>query len=293
MGAGAPILIIMPLLILVPRWYLRVKAAESVPKEKRLSLQRFSHYWTERFVFAVILWMNFIAFQAATPSINAFPSPGTACTTIADPPTVVTDTFDPKAVCYSDYMAGAHTLAVIVVLVICVLFPLFQWKICRRVNYLGLEDEVASETFLTRYGAIYGANADGWRRYWGLVVYFNTVVLIGTLGNWLVNDPNLGLPISSIVVCSAVMLGFLFLHPSAERFDDVVESYFLAVQISSLALQIAANNFLLTQNTKMEDGTEEKVYAMNADVRPRVHSRFPPMIESRVAMRAQPTSTVV
>ena len=260
MGAGAPILIIMPLLILLPRLYLRVKAIDSVPKERRSALQKFSFYWTERFAFAFVTWLGFIGFQAATPSINAFPSPGTACmaTLSGGPEEVISDSDDPKAQCYSEYMAGAHTLAFLVVLAICVLFPLWQWKLCRKVNYLGLEDEVVSESFGNRYGSLYAANGRGWKRYWGLVVYFNTTVLIGTLSLWLAADPNLGLPISCIVVCGAIMLGFIFLFPSAERFDDLVESYFLAVQIISLSLQIVVN--------------DPKQYQMNKEVREALRS---------------------
>jgi hypothetical protein len=237
-GAGAPILVIMPLLILLPRMYLRFKGTAGIPKERRLLLQRFSFYWTERFAFAFVMWMGFIAFQAATPSINSFPSPGTACT-LGDPPKVSTAGVD--ALCYSADMNGAHTLAFLVVLVICVLYPVWQWKLCRKVNYLGLEDEVVSESFVNRYGSIYAANGSGWRRYWGLVVYFNTTVLIGTLTLWLgAAEPPIGLQISSIVVCGAMLLGFMFLFPSGERFDDLVESYFLGVQIVSLSLQLVA-----------------------------------------------------
>ena len=281
MGAGAPILIIMPLLILLPRLYLRVKAIDSVPKQRRLALQKFSFYWTERFAFAFVTWLGFIGFQAATPSINAFPSPGTACmaTLPGDPQSVISDSADTKALCYSEYMAGAHTLAFLVVLAICVLFPLWQWKLCRKVNYLGLEDEVVSESFGNRYGSLYAANGRGWKRYWGLVVYFNTTVLIGTLSLWLAADVNLGLPISSIVVNGAVMLGFIFLCPSAERFDDLVESYFLAVQIISLSLQIVANDPVPIKPAK---------YEINQAVREALHpTRSSTPSEIGAAMRAQ------
>jgi hypothetical protein len=257
MGVGAPILIIMPLLIVVPRLYLRVRG-KSVPEETRLRLQKFSYYWTERFAFSLILWLNFIAFIAGTSSINSFPSPGTACNADPGNPFVLGDANDPKALCYSSSMNGAHTLSVVVVLVICVLFPLFQWRICRTVNYLGLEDEVISETFLNRYGMIYAPMAGGWRRYWGLVVYFNTSVLIGTLSLWLSNDPNFGLPVSNIVVCCVVMLAFLLLHPSGERRDDWIESYFLGVQVASLALQIVAS---------MQDADGQSLYQVDKNVR--------------------------
>jgi hypothetical protein len=269
-GAGAPILVIMPLLILLPRLYLRFRAIASVPKETRLSLQRFSFYWTERFAFALVMWMGFIAFQAATPSINVFPSPGTACT-LGDPP--LTALPDSGATCYSADMNGAHALAFFVILVICVLFPVWQWKLCRKVNYLGLEDEVVSDSFVNRYGSIYGANGSGWRRYWGLVVYFNTTVLIGTLSLWLGTDP-IGLQISSIVVCGAVLLGFIFLFPSGERFDDLVESYFLGVQIVSLSLQIVATDPV---------PIKPAVYEINKEVREalRCNSQLNPIRERR------------
>ncbi len=257
MGAGAPIFIIMPLLIVAPRLYLRVKG-KSVPRETRLRLQKFSYYWTERFVFALILWLNFVAFVAGTSSINAFPSPGTACNADPGNPFVIGDAEEPKARCYSDSMNGAHTLSVIVVLVICVFFPLFQWKICRTVNYLGLQDKVVSETFLNRFGAIYAANAGGWRRYWGLVVYFNTSVLIGTLSLWFATDPDFRLPVSNIVVCGTVILGFLLLHPSEDRRDDVIESYFLGVQVASLCLQIVAS---------IKDADGRKLYQVDKNVR--------------------------
>ena len=176
-------------------------------------------------------------------------------------------------------MAGAHTLAFLVVLAICVLFPLWQWKLCRKVNYLGLEDEVVSESFGNRYGSLYAANGRGWRRYWGLVVYFNTTVLIGTLSLWLAADVNLGLPISNIVVNGAVMLGFIFLFPSAERFDDLVESYFLAVQIISLSLQIVANDPVPIKPAK---------YEINKEVREALHpTRSSTPSEIGAAMRAQ------
>jgi hypothetical protein len=276
----------MPLLILLPRLYLRFKAVDSVPKETRLSLQRFSFYWTERFAFAFVMWVGFIAFQAAGPSINAFPSPGTAC--MPDPnlngiPVAVSDGNDPKARCYSDDLNGAHALAFFVVLVICVLFPVWQWKLIRKVNYLGLEDELVSESFVNRYGSIYGANGSGWRRYWGLVAFFNTTVLITTLGLWLGTDPNLGLPISNIVVCVAIMLGFIFLFPSGERFDDLVESYFLAVQIVSLALQIVANQKSDYYDLAWKRVRPGPMYEINKEVRValRCNSQLNPIRERR------------
>jgi hypothetical protein len=126
---------------------------------------------------------------------------------------------------------------------------------------------------------IYAANGSGWRRYWGLVVYFNTTVLIGTLSLWLSSDPNLGLPISNIVVCGAVMLGFMFLFPSGERFDDLVESYFLAVQIVSLSLQIIANGaFAITPEINKEVRTPLRLTRSKL----RCHARtIPPSVGCR------------
>ena len=234
-GAGSPILIIMPLLIFLPRllWHVRDNACVRGifgalgTKEQHQRLQRFSAYWMERFLFSFMLWVQFISFIAASTAINATPTPGTACDFENAFRSMVADE---EALCYTSYLGGTHLLGTIVTVALCMVFPYFMWWKCRQVNYLNLEED---ERELVRYGMIWDQFSGGWKRYYCLVDFFLMNVLISTFSLWQQTDAA-GLAISCIVLCSMMILGYLLLGPSQDRRDDFIESYYPAVQIVSL-----------------------------------------------------------
>jgi len=244
-GAGAPILVIMPLLIYIPRLLLRTRG--KLDSNERRRLQELSARWTERFLFSFMLWVQFISFIAASTAINATPTPGTACNGDAFRSTSSPDGSD--ASCYNSQLGGAHALGTFITVGLCFVYPWFQWKKCRQINYLNLEDD---EQTCIRYGVFFDAYAGGSRRYFGLLNFFQMTVLVATLRLWLKTD-DVGLAISNIVCCAILILLFLVGAPSADQIPvdiaclnlklnvpigDIIESYFLAVQIISLVFPL-------------------------------------------------------
>jgi hypothetical protein len=238
-GAGAGILIIMPLLIYVPRLLWRVRVRSScvgsvlVSNEQHQRMEQFTAYWTERFVFSFMLWVSFISFIAASTAINATPTPGTACK-LADNSLV---SGSDNEICYTREFAGTHALGVIITVALCIVFPWFQWWKCRQINYLNLEED---EHENIRYGVFWDQFAGGLRRYFCLLNFYQMTVLIATLNLWFTGDA-LGNAISMIVCNSIFIVFFFLLKPSQARLDDFVESYQYIVQIISLVLPIVIN----------------------------------------------------
>jgi hypothetical protein len=184
LATGLPILIIMPALIYVPRLVHTVlmrrarqsgrsvgrKASVMVDDEHlnlarggRLNhvaeaeyleaLLRFSAHWQDRFWFAVMIWMWFVAFISAQAAIQATPVPTLSCT--GDNVLVA----DPSERCFSDSMAKTHFVALVVTFVFVLALPYLLHRGISHIRYLEqLEDDKCN----LKFGYFYGGLRQGW-----------------------------------------------------------------------------------------------------------------------------------
>ena len=255
--AGAPIFLIMPMLIYGPKILLRFLQSppESNPRQllwhqrlpehllRRLGiftastaaeyrdqhrrLQKFSLYWEDRFVFAVLRWMSFIAFIAASTAIQATPSPGIAC--------VGTDFVqDPSFTCYSEELAVTHTVGSVVAVVICAALPYYIYQNIRRIAFNHREEDSRESE---RFGPFFGSYKKGVSQYFFLLNHFQLTVLIAVLGLMLSKD-ELGLAVSNLVLNLVYILTVVIGRPCTYMLDNVLEAATPAVQAYGILLQI-------------------------------------------------------
>jgi hypothetical protein len=235
MFAGAPIFIIMPMLIYLPIvwWYFRhglgifgtSTAAESMDQRRRL--QKVSLYWEDRFAFARLRWVVFIAFMAASTGIQATPSPGIACSG--------TDFVqDPSFTCYSEELAGTHAMGTVVTVLLCVVFPVYIYKNIRRISFNDLEEDSREAL---RFGPFFGCYRKGVWQYFFLLNHFQMTVLIAVLSLAL-KKYELGLAVSNLVLNLLYILIVLVGQPFEFTLDNVLEAATTAVQAYSILLSI-------------------------------------------------------
>lgn len=255
--AGAPIFLIMPMLIYGPKILLRFLQSppESNPRQllwhqrlpehllRRLGifsastaaeyrdqhrrLQKFSLYWEDRFVFAVLRWVSFIAFIAANTAIQATPSPGIAC--------VGTDFVqDPSFTCYSEELAVTHTVGSVVAVVICAALPYYIYQNIRRIAFNNREEDSRESE---RFGPFFGSYKKGVSQYFFLLNHFQLTVLIAVLGLMLSKD-ELGLAVSNLVLNLVYILTVVIGRPCTYMLDNVLEAATPAVQAYGILLQI-------------------------------------------------------
>ncbi len=232
---AVPIFVIMPVLIYAPKalWHYRrslglFKARgteESISQHQRL--QKFSEHWKTRFVFAVLLWLSFISFIAASQAIQATPSPGIACDGAYFRQ-------DASFTCYSDELTGSHVLGSVVTALLCWLFPLIVFWNIRRISLLDLETD---ETESLRFGMFYEGYRKGVRQYFFLLHHFQMTVLIAVLGLLLINDA-LGLAISNLVLNLLYILVVIIGRPFESWFDVVLEASQTSVQAYAILITI-------------------------------------------------------
>ena len=255
--AGAPIFLIMPMLIYGPKILLRCLQSplESNPRQllwhqrppahllrklgifsastaaeyrdQHRRLQKFSLYWQDRFVFAVLRWVSLIAFIAASTAIRATPLPGIAC--------VGTDFVqDPSFTCYSEELAVTHTVGSVVAVVICAAFPYYIYQNIRRIVFNNREgDRRESE----RFGPFFGSYKKGLSQYFFLLNHFQLTVLIAVLSLVLKKD-ELGLAVSNLVLNLVYILTVVIGRPCTYMLDNVLEAATPAVQAYGILLQI-------------------------------------------------------
>jgi hypothetical protein len=157
--AGAPIFIIMPMLIYLPIvwWYFRHSlgifgtSTEAQSADRYRWLQKLSLHWEDRFAFAGLRWVAFIAFMAASTGIQSTPSPGIACSGTD----FVQDT---NFQCYTEALAGTHAIGTIVTALMCVVFPIYIYKNIRRISFNDLEEDGREAL---RFGPFFGAYRKG------------------------------------------------------------------------------------------------------------------------------------
>jgi hypothetical protein len=255
--AGAPIFVIMPMLIYGPKILLRFLQSppESNPRQllwhqrlpkhllRRLGifsastaaeyrdqhrrLQKFSLYWEDRFVFAVLRWVSFIAFIAANTAIQATPSPGIAC--------VGTDFVqDPSFTCYSEELAVTHTVGSVVAVVICAALPYYIYQNIRRIAFNNREEDSRESE---RFGPFFGSYKKGLSQYFFLLNHFQLTVLIAVLSLVLKKD-ELGLASSNLVLNLVHILTVVIGRPFTYMLDNVLETATPAVQAYGILLQI-------------------------------------------------------
>jgi hypothetical protein len=267
--AGAPIFIIMPMLIYLPTvwWYFRHSlgifgtstAAESMNQRRRL--QKFSLYWEDRFAFARLRWVAFIAFMAASTGIQATPSPGIACSG--------TDFVqDPSFTCYSEELAGTHAMGTVVTVLLCVVFPVYIYKNIRRISFNDLEEDSRERL---RFGPFFGCYRKGVWQYFVLLNHFQMTVLIAVLSLAL-SKHALGLAISNLVLNLLYILIVLVGQPFEFTLDNVLEAATTAVQAYSILLSIIP----IVDANAVGDHTREVPMPPSAHMRPRaLHLKVP------------------
>jgi hypothetical protein len=235
MFAGAPIFINMPMLIYLPTvwWHFRhslgifgtLTAAESMDQRRRL--QKFSLYWEDRFAFARLRWLVFIAFMAASTGIQATPSPGIACSGTDFVP-------DAGFTCYSEELASSHAVGTVVTVLVCAVFPVYIYKNIRRISFNDLEED-SSEAL--RFGPFFDGYRKGVWRYFFLLHHFQMTVLIAVL-SLVLSKYALGLAVSNLTLNLLYVLTVLVGRPFEYMLDNVLEAATTAVQASGILLSI-------------------------------------------------------
>jgi hypothetical protein len=233
--AGAPIFIIMPMLIYLPTvwWYFRqslgifgtLTAAESMDQRRRL--QKFSLYWEDRFAFARLRWVVFIAFMAASTGIQATPSPGVACSGTDFVP-------DAGFTCYSEELAGTHAAGTVVTVLVCAVFPVYIYKNIRRISFNDLEEDNREAL---RFGAFIDSYRKGVWQYFYLLNHFQMTILIAVL-SLVLSKYALGLAVSNLVLNLLYILTVLVGKPFEYMLDNLLEAATTAVQASGILLSI-------------------------------------------------------
>jgi hypothetical protein len=250
--AGAPIFVLMPILIYGPKilssvlsslhsreenspkqlqWHQRllrrlgILHANSTDQHRRL--QKFSLYWEDRFVFAVLRWLSFIAFTAASIAIQATPSPAIACSGTE----LVTD---PAFTCYSEDLAVTHTAGTVIAVLLCMALPYYIFKNIRRISF---NDREESPRETKRFGAFFDAYRKGVSQYFFLLNHFQMTVLVTVLSLVLKKD-ELGLAISNLVLNLAYMLTVVIGRPFTYMLDNVFETATTGVQAYGIILSI-------------------------------------------------------
>jgi len=257
---GAPIFLIMPILIYAPKivlsflhslqesntrqllWHQRllkqllgrlgVLPARTATgnRDQHRRLQTISFYWEERFVFAVLRWLSFIAFIAASTAIQVAPSP-ISCSGITPPFTLVAD---PAFTCYSEELAVAHTVGFAIAVLICVVLPYYIYHNVRRISFNDREEDPRESE---RFGAFFGSYRKGLSQYFFLLNHFQMTVLIGVL-SLLLKTNELGLAISNLVLSLAYMLTVVIGRPFTHALDNVLETAATGVQAYGILLSI-------------------------------------------------------
>jgi hypothetical protein len=259
--AGAPIFLIMPILIYGPKivlsflhslqesnttqlpWHQRLLkqllgmlgvlpalTAIGYRDQHRRRLQTISFYWEDRFVFAVLRWLSFIAFIAASTAIQVAPSP-ISCSGITPPFTLVAD---PAFTCYSEELAVAHTVGFAIAVLICVVLPYYIYHNVRRISFNDREEDPRESE---RFGAFFGSYRKGPSQYFFLLNHFQMTVLISVL-SLLLQTNELGLAISNLVLSLAYMLTVVIGRPFTHTFDSVLEAATTGVQAYGILLSI-------------------------------------------------------
>ena len=233
--AGAPIFIIMPMLIYLPTvwWYFRQSLgifgtsteAESMDQHRRL--QKFSLYWEDRFAFARLRWVVFIAFMAASTGIQATPSPGVACSGTDFVP-------DAGFTCYSEELASTHAVGTVVTVLLCVVFPVYIYKNIRRISFNDLEEDSREAL---RFGPFFSCYRKGVWQYFFLLNHFQMTVLIAVL-SLVLSKYALGLAVSNFVLNLLYILTVLVGQPCEYMLDNLLEAATTAVQAYGILLSI-------------------------------------------------------
>jgi hypothetical protein len=255
---GAPIFLIMPILIYGPkivlsfRQSLQKSSTTQLPWHQRLleqllgrlgvlpalavtgnrdqhrRLQKISFYWEDRFVFAVLRWLSFIAFIAASTAIEATPSP------IACSGTEFTLVADPAFTCYSKELAVAHTLGSAITVLICAVLPYYIYHNVHRISFNDREEDARESQ---RFGAFFGSYRKGLSQYFFLLNHFQMTILIGVL-SLLLKTHELGLAVSNLVLSLAYMLTVVIGRPFTHALDNVLETATTGVQAYGILLSI-------------------------------------------------------
>ena len=255
--AGAPIFLIMPMLIYGPKILLRFLQSppESNPRQllwhqrlpehllRRLGifsastaaeyrdqhrrLQKFSLYWEDRFVFAVLRWVSFIAFIAANTAIQATPSPGIAC--------LGTDFVQDRSfTCYSEDLAIPHAVGSVIAVLICAVFPYYIFQNIRRISFNNREEDTRE---IELFGPFFGSYKKGLSQYFFLLNHFQMTVLIAVLGLVLSTDAQ-QLAVSNLVLNLMYILTVVIGRPFMYMLDNLLETATSAVQAFGILLQI-------------------------------------------------------
>jgi hypothetical protein len=255
---GAPIFLIMPILIYGPKillpflrslqklnttqlpWHQRLlkqllgtlgvlpESTATGFRDQYRRLQKISFYWEDRFVFAVLRWLSFISLIAASTAIQATPGP------IACSGTESTLVVDPAFTCYSKELAVAHTLGAAIAVLICAVLPYYIYHNVRRISFNDREQDPRESE---RFGAFFGSCRKGPSQYFFLLNHFQMTVAIEVL-SLLLRTSELGLAVSNLVLSIAYMLTVVIGQPFTHTLDNVVETATTGVQAYGILLSI-------------------------------------------------------
>ena len=190
-----------------------------------------SLYWRHRFIFAVLLWMNFISFISADFAMLALPVPEIACF-LSDKDEWILKA-DPSFVCFSTEMASSHLAGAILVLVFTVIFPVVVYSKIRKISAFNMWDD---EDCLFELGYFYDCYKKNWR-YLFIMNHLQLCVLL-TLFGAIFSLDELGM------VIAPTILHFLYLgvvvvgQPLGSRLDNILEAVLVAINIFGLGLSL-------------------------------------------------------
>ena len=253
---GAPIFLIMPILIYGPKIVLSLRHSLQESNNRQLlwhqrllehllgrlgvlppltatgyrdqhrQLQKISFYWKDRFVFAVLRWLLFIAFIAAKTAFQVTPS------RIACSGTVLVA--DAAFTCYSKELAVAHTLGSAITVLVCAVLPYYIYHNVRRISFNDREEDQRESE---RFGAFFGSYRKGLSQYFFLLNHFQMTILINVL-SLLLQTNELGLAMSNLVLSLAYMSTVVIGRPFTHTLDNVLEAATTGVQAYGILLSI-------------------------------------------------------
>jgi hypothetical protein len=189
------------------------------------ALLRFSAHWHDRFWFALMIWMWFVAFIAAQAAIQATPTPTLAC----DQNLALVS--NPTEQCFSQEMSTTHLVGLVVSSIFVFLLP---YLLHTRISLIRYTARLEEDQCNLQLGYFYGGLRPGWETL-QLLNHLQMCVLINLLSLWLSTN-SLGLAQSSLIVTSAYVLLILVKRPYVALLENIIEASQNSLQVTTPAL---------------------------------------------------------
>lgn len=190
-----------------------------------------STYWRQRFLFAVLLWMNFVSFISADFAMQALPIPGMACFLAENSEWLLKA--DPAFVCFSAEMSPWHLAGSIFAAVFTIAFPTVLYSKLRRISVLNLWD---SEDCVFQLGYFYDPYKKSWR-YLFILSHMQLCVLV-TVVSVVFSADEMALAAAPLIPHILYLAVIVFGQPFESRLDNILESLFITTNIFGFVLSL-------------------------------------------------------